>query len=70
MEFQDMSDRAKLYVSLAFFARETARRYRPLKTEHTAPNHAHHLVREARALYGRAIQWIDRARVTRCEMGL
>jgi hypothetical protein len=65
-----MSDRAKLYVSLAFFARETARRYRRLKTKHTAPNHADHLEREARALYGRAIEWVDRARAARCEMAL
>ena len=63
-----MSDRAKLYVSLAFFTRETARRYRRLKTKYTAPNHADHLEREAQALYGRAMQWIDRARVTRWEM--
>jgi hypothetical protein len=56
-----------LYVSLAFFARETVRRYRRLKRKYPAPDHADHLEREARVLYGRAIQWVDRARVARCE---
>ena len=62
-----MSDRAKLYVSLAFFARETARRYRRLKRKYPEPEHADHLEREARASYRYARQWVDRARVARCE---
>ena len=64
-----MSDKARLYVSLAFFTRETARRYRRLKTRYIASNHADHLEREARALYSRAIEWVDRARAARIEAG-
>jgi hypothetical protein len=59
--------RVKLYVSVALFTRETARRYRRLKRKYPEPKRADHLEREARASYRRAIQWVDRTRVARCE---
>ena len=63
-----MTDRVKLYVSVALFARETARRYRRLKRKYPEPTPADPLEREARASYRRAIQWVDRARVARREV--
>ena len=63
----DVSERVKLYVSVALFARETARRYRRLKRKYPEPKHADHLEREARASYRYARHWVDRARVARCE---
>jgi hypothetical protein len=60
-------EKVKLYVSVALFARETARRYRRLKRNYPEPKHADHLEREARASYREARQWVDRARVARCE---
>jgi hypothetical protein len=63
-----MPDKVKLYVSMALFARETARRYRRLKRKYIPnPKHVDHLEREARACYRQAVQWVDRARVARCE---
>jgi hypothetical protein len=56
-----------LYVSVALFARETARRYRRLKRKYPEPKHVRSLEREARALYRRAIQRVDRGRVARNE---
>ena len=61
-----MSDRTKSYVSMALFARETARRYRNLKRKYPAPEHADFLEREARASYRCAMFWVDRARIARC----
>ena len=60
-----MSGRTKLYVSLALFARETARRYRNLKRKYPEPKHADFLEREARASYRCAMFWVGRARLAR-----
>ena len=64
----DVREKVKLYVSVALFVRETARRYRRLKRKYPEPKHADPLEREARASYRRAIQWVDRARVARREL--
>jgi hypothetical protein len=58
-------EKVKLHVSVALFARETARRYRRLKGKYPESKHADHLEREARASYRAARQWVDRARVAR-----
>ena len=63
----DVPEKVKLYVSVALFSRETARRYRRLKRKYPEPKHADHLEREARASYREARQWVDRARVACCE---
>ena len=68
LKWLDVPEKVKLYVSVALFSRETARRYRRLKRKYPEPKHADHLEREARASYRRAIQWVDRARVARREL--
>ena len=60
-----MTGKARLYVSAALAERETARKYRKLKQKYPDPKQADALEREARALYRRAIFWVDRARLAR-----